>query len=323
MQYGQIPGIDKKVSRLVQGTIMLREETRAESFALLDAVYEAGGNAFDTARHYAPGTESTFGKWVRERGLRDEVVVIGKGAHPLKRRSRVTPEDITSDLEESLKQFGFDYVDLYLLHRDDESVPVGPIVEVLDKHRREGKIRAYGGSNWSHRRIAEANAYAAEHGLAPFVATSPNLSLAVWIKPPWEGCITISGPAGEEARNFYREHNIAVLPWSTLAQGFFSGRFRRDNLDQLTDPYDKLGAESYGSEENFRRLDRAEALAKARGLTIPQVALAYVLSQPLNVFALVGPRTPAEVQDNAPSAEIRLTPEEVAYLELRCDELPA
>jgi aryl-alcohol dehydrogenase-like predicted oxidoreductase len=113
------------------------------------------------------------------------------------------------------------------------------------------------------------------------------------------------------------------LPWSTLAQGFFSGRFRRDNLDQLTDPYDKLAAEAYGSEENFQRLDRAEALAKARGLKIPQVALAYVLSQPLNVFALVGPRTPAEVKDNAPAAEIRLTPEEIAYLELRSDTLPA
>jgi aryl-alcohol dehydrogenase-like predicted oxidoreductase len=158
VQYGQISGIDKQVSRLVQGTIMLREETRNESFALLDAVYEAGGNAFDTARHYAAGTESTFGKWVRERGRRDEVVVIGKGAHPIQGRSRVTPDDITADLEESLRQFGFDDVDLYLLHRDDETVPVGPIVEVLDQHRRAGKIRAYGGSNWSHRRIADANA---------------------------------------------------------------------------------------------------------------------------------------------------------------------
>lgn len=302
---------------------MLREETRAESFALLDAVFEAGGNTFDTARHYAPGTESTFGKWVRERSLRDQVVVIGKGAHPVQGRIRVTPEDITADLDESLREFGFDDVDLYLLHRDDESVPVGPIVEVLDTHRRAGKIRAYGGSNWSHTRIAEANAYAAEHGLAPFVATSPNLSLAVWQQPPWAGCISISGPNGEAARNYYREHDIAVLPWSTLAQGFFSGRFRRGKLDQLTDPYDKLGAESYGTEENFQRLDRAEALAKARGLTLPQVALAYVLSQPLNVFALVGARTPAEVKDNAPSAGIRLSPEELAYLEFRSDELPS
>ena len=141
MEYGSIPGIDKPVSRIVQGTVMLDEADPTASFALLDAAVEAGCTAFDTARHYGRGSEAVFGRWVRDRGLRDRIMVLGKGAHHSPERRRVTPEDIAADLEESLRQFGFDQIDLYLLHRDDPSVPVGPIVEALDGHRRAGKIR--------------------------------------------------------------------------------------------------------------------------------------------------------------------------------------
>src|SRR3712207_5854018 len=148
MQYGAIPGIDKPVSRLVQGTVMISSSDVERSFALLDAIFDLGCTAFDTAHVYGTGdNERTVGRWVRERGIRDQVVIIGKGAHHNADRRRVTPFDITSDIYDSLARFKFDYIDLYILHRDDPSQPVGPIVETLNEHLRAGRIHAIGGSN--------------------------------------------------------------------------------------------------------------------------------------------------------------------------------
>jgi aryl-alcohol dehydrogenase-like predicted oxidoreductase len=320
MEYGSIPGIDKSVSRIVQGTVMLDEADPSTAFALLDAAVEAGCTAFDTARHYGRGSEAVFGRWLRDRGLRDRIMVQGMGAHHSAERRRVTPEDIEADLNQSLRQFGFDHIDLYLLHRDDPNVPVGPIVAALDGHRRVGKIRAYGGSNWSNERIAEANAYADANGHQRFAASSPNFSLAAWVQPPWAECVSISGPDGEAARAWYAAEGMPVIPWSSLAGGFFSGRFRRDNVAGFTEYLDRTCIDAYASEDNFKRLDRAEELAKERGLTIPQIALAYVLNNPVNVFALVGCRTPREFAENAAAVATRLTPAEVAWLELKRDD---
>src|SRR2546421_6894446 len=124
MEYGSVVGIDKPISRLAQGTIMITSANLAESFALLDGVFELGCTAFDTAHVYGGGdNERTVGRWIRERGLREKIVLIGKGVHPNADRKRVTPWDITADLYDSLARFKTDYIDLYLLHRDDPTVP--------------------------------------------------------------------------------------------------------------------------------------------------------------------------------------------------------
>ena len=159
--------------------MMVNSKQLEEGFSFMDAVLEQGCTTFDTAHVYGGGdNERSVGRWVRERGVRDRVVILGKGAHHNQDRQRVTPYDITSDLHDSLARFQFDYIDLYLLHRDDPSQPVGPIVEILNEHKRAGKINAFGGSNWSVSRIQEANAYAETHGLEGFTASSPNFSLA-------------------------------------------------------------------------------------------------------------------------------------------------
>lgn len=320
MRYGKVPGIEKPVSRLVQGTVMVSTKRLDESFALLDAVFELGCTTFDTAHGYGGGDcERTVGKWVNSRGVRDKVVILGKGAHHNQDRERVTPFDITADLHDSLARFKFDYIDLYLLHRDNPSVPVGPIVEVLNEHKRAGLIHAFGGSNWSMKRIQEANAYAEAHGLEGFSAASPNFSLAVQIKPPWINCISISGEQGRAERTWYEQTQMPIFPWSSLAGGFFSGRFRRDNLDSFDSYLDKLCVETYCSEENFQRLDRVQQLAAEKGLTVPQIATAYVLSQPMNLFALVGCQNGAEFKANVDAMDVTLTPDEIAWLELRQD----
>ena len=319
MHYGRIPTLEKDVSRLIQGTVMINSRDLHGSFRLLDAVYELGCNTFDTAHVYGSGDgERTLGRWVNERGLRDEVVIITKGAHPSD-HNRVTPSDISSDLGESLERLNMDYVDLYVLHRDDPSVPVGPIVESLNEHLEAGRIHAFGGSNWTHERVGEANDYARAHQLTPFAVSSPNFSLAEQVKAPWDGCVSISGPRNKEACDWYTSEKMPLLPWSSLAGGFFSGRFRRDNLDEFQNGLDKLCVTSYCTEENFRRLDRVGELAREKDVTVTQVAVAYLFKQPMNIFALVGCRKPEEFAQNLDALNVKLTPEEIDWLELKSD----
>ena len=315
MRYGNVPGIDKPISRLVQGTVMIRSDNEVEGFQLLDDVFDLGCNTFDTAHVYGQGdNERAFGRWVHSRGVREQIVIIGKGAHHSQDRRRVTPFDITADIFDTLARLRTEYIDLYLLHRDDPSVPVGPIVEVLNEHQAAGRIHAFGGSNWSHLRLEEANAYAAARGLVPFAAGSPNFSLAIQVKEPWENCISITGPAQAAARAFYQRTQLPLFAWSSLAGGFFSERFRPDNLETFTAYLDKLCVESYCYPENFARLERAATLARVMGVTTPQVALAYVLSQPWTVFTLVGCANRAEFAANAAALELQLTPAAVTWL---------
>ena len=323
MDYQSLPGIPAPLSRIVQGTVMISPDDQDAANTLLDAVYEQGGRTFDTAHGYGRGKcESALGAWIASRGVRDDVVILGKGAHPYDGRVRVTPEDITSDLHESLERLGVDVIDLYVLHRDNPDVPVGPIVEVLNRYQQEGKIRQFGGSNWTTARLAEANAYAAEHGLNPFTVSSPNFSLAQQSTPPWEGCISISGDAGADERAWYAEQEMPVFPWSSLAGGFFSGRFRRDNLDGFAAYLDSLVVSSYGFEENFQRLDRVEEVAGRHDATIAQVALAFVLNQPLEIFPLVGCRTGDEFATNVQALQLDLSADELAWIDLQTDERP-
>ena len=318
MLYSKIPGIGMPVSRLVQGTMWMKSSELDAAFAAMDAFLAAGGNCFDTAHIYGLGdNERTVGQWIHSRGVRDEIVILGKGAHNSPDRKRVTPFDIQSDIHDSLARFKIDHIDLYLLHKDDPTQPVGPLVETLHAAREAGQIGAYGGSNWSVERLREANEYAAAHGLTPFVVSSPQFSLAEQQLSPWIDCESLSGPAGEPARAWCRQTGVTLFVWSSLAGGFFSGRFRRDNLDTLTQPYDQLAVKVYCFEENFKRMDRVQELAESKGVTVPHIALAYVYNQPEGIHALSGARTPAEVRVNVEATKIELTAEEIAYLELR------
>jgi aryl-alcohol dehydrogenase-like predicted oxidoreductase len=323
MQYGTIDGVDKPVSRLVLGTMIVSIQEQERSFALLDAVFELGGNTLDTAHGYAGGnSERGIGQWMAERGNREQVVILSKGCHHNADRKRVTPYDLSADLYDSLARLQTDYIDLYLLHRDDPDVPVGPIVEALNEHWQAGRIRAFGGSNWTHERIEEANGYAREHGLRSFTASSPNYGLAEQVLDPWGGgCVTLSGPQNAEARAWYRANRMPVFAYSSLARGFFSGRitresFARDNFERTSEMLDRACRTAYCHEVNFRRLERAMALAEELGVTVPQIALAYVLHDPLDVYPLVGAANGDEFAQNVQALDVSLTEAQRAWLNL-------
>ncbi|MCK5861131.1 MAG: aldo/keto reductase [Candidatus Hydrogenedentes bacterium] len=317
MQYVNLPGLNKKVSRIVQGTVMLSSRREAEGFSLLDAVFEAGCTTFDTAHVYGNGdVERVLGRWITSRGIRDNVVILDKGAHHNRDRKRVTPFDISADIYDSLARLQTDYIDMYALHRDDPAIPVRDILRALNEHKRAERITIFGGSNWKSNRIAAANVYAESMDFPSFSFSSPHFSLAEQVEPPWEGCVSITGAASSE-KKWYAQQNMPVFCWSSLAGGWFSGRISRDQISKHTK---ELFVRCYHSEENWKRVARAEELGKTMGASAAQVALAYVLHQPFQTFPLVAAYTKDEFDACTEALDIHLSENDMAWLDLRIDQ---
>jgi len=296
------------------GTMIIGLNNYDVSAALLDSAMALGINAFDIANVYGGGdSERAVGKWMEERGNRGDVFIVTKGAHPNKDRNRVTPYDITSDLMDSLARLRTGYIDAYLLHRDDLSKPVDPIMDVLHDHCAAGRIGAFGGSNWTSGRIAEGNAYAVSRGQKAMTVSSPNYGLCDQVDDPWgPGCVTISGSDGAAEREFYIREKIPVMAYSSLGRGMLSGRVSRDNYTGLLDGAALI---AYAHEVNFAKLDRASELAEEKGVSVPQIALAYILNQPFNVFPIVGAASGKELGEAVAAADIVLTAQELAWLD--------
>ena len=321
MQYGYISNVNGPVSRLVMGSMVFSIDNQQLTNELLDRFVEAGGTAIDTARIYARGSsETAFGNWLRSHGRRDHVVVIGKGAHhdrdTLERR--VNPAAIHEDIQESLDAMQLDTMDIYLLHKDDPDAAVGPIVEALNEEAEAGRIGAFGGSSWSHQRITEANAYAEAHGLRGFEASSPNLALAVPTEPMWVGCISLSGDA--DALSWYALTQLPVFAWSSQARGFFSGRYTPGMTGETLNEQNVI--RTYFSDANWERYRRAEELAQHKGCTLQQITLAWVLQQPLNVYALIGPETVKELENSLGALDVELEADELSWLNLESAPTP-
>jgi aryl-alcohol dehydrogenase-like predicted oxidoreductase len=312
-----IPGLDKPLSRLVQGSTMIGSRNAEQSFELLDAVFALGCRALDTAHVYMPpnlgDSERTVGKWLVSRGVREQLFIIGKGAHHNDDRQRVTPFDITADIHDSLARLQTDYIDLYLLHRDNPDVPVGPLVETLNEHYAAGRIRAFGGSNWTHTRIQAANDYAAAHGLQPFTASSPQFSLAEVMVDTFPGFVTLTRAANQPARDWYSANQMPVFAYWALAAGFMGGKFSADSPPKEGD----IRRLCFHNPANYQRLDRARQLAAEHGVPLLAIAVAYVLNQPMNMFALIGAHNGSQFEDALKGARIKLDAKTVAWLDLR------
>jgi predicted dehydrogenase/aryl-alcohol dehydrogenase-like predicted oxidoreductase len=297
-----IPGLSKPASAVALGFEDFR--TFSSGAIMLDAFWERGGNIFDTAFIYAGGyTEKLFGQWQRSRGIREEAVVIAKGAHtPL-----VYPDVIGKQLTQSLDRLQTDYVDVYFMHRDNTDVPVGEFVDAMDAEVKAGRIRGpFGGSNWTKERMDEAIAYAERTGKTRPQALSNNFALAEMLDPIWAGCVTASTP---DFKQWLIDRQITNFSWSSQGRGFFTelaGRDKRDNEELVRVWY---------NEQNFGRRDRAIELANQLGKSPIHVALAYVLAQPFPSIPLIGPRRLVELEDSLRAFEIELSPEQLKWLE--------
>jgi len=309
MKCGRVAGVTKPVARLVLGTMLEGSTDRTpHAMRLFDFYFERGGNTFDTAFVYQ--SEPYLGKWVRERGVRKDVVIIAKGAASME----CTPEMVDREFQQSLEKLGCDSADIYMMHRDNVHVPVGEFVDCLNRHKKAGRVQAFGGSNWTLARVGAANAYAKKHKLTGFTAISNNFSLARMVDPVWSGCISVSDQA---SRQWLVKHRLANFAWSSQARGFFSGSAHPENKS------DAELVRCWYSKDNFRRLERVNALAKKRGVLPINIAAAYVLHQSFPSFALIGPRSLSELRTSLDAIEVKLTPKELTWLNLEAQKITA
>lgn len=312
MRYGEMENVvdgegkPKKISKIVLGTML---EGAVDPFthglALFDDFYERGGTCFDTAHVYGGGVgEKVLGHWFKTRGVRGDMTLIVKGAHP----PHCTPDGFRRELEISLDRLGTTG-DIYMLHRDNLEVPVGEWVDALSQGVEKGFYRAFGGSNWSIERLEAANDYAKAKGVTGFSCASNNFSLARLVSPVWDGCISSSDAL---SRAWFEENGLSLFSWSSQARGFFARAARDFTADREL-------VRCWYSDDNFERLERAQKLARERGVSPVVIAAAYVLAQPFPIYALIGPRALAETGDSMGAFEVELSPDELKWLNLESE----
>lgn len=304
-----IPGLDKELSRIVFGCDNQSDTNHA--FAMFDHFYSKGGNVFDTAYIYNNGKSDFYlGSWMESRNLRDEVVVLGKGAHT----PDCLPEKIRPQLEETLSRMSTSYLDIYCLHRDNESLPVEGFIDTLNDLKNEGLIKVFGASNWSLERFKEANEYAEKEGKEAFTILSNNFSLAHMNNPVWPGCFSCSE---DEYVNYLKEKQIAIFPWSSQARGFFLDSQEFSGAAHVADPNREEQERVWGSEDNLERRSRCFELASNKSVDPIQMALAFVLNQEFPSFPLIGPRNFFETESSLEATKIELSLEETSWLNLK------
>ena len=298
------------VSRICLGAMFFGTKTPAEeSHRMLDRFRDAGGNFVDTADVYGDGeSERTLAPWLARH--RDEVVLATKV------RMRVSdppgeglaPERIRAACDASLKRLGVDAIDLYQVHAPDPDVPLEESLEALDGLVQAGKVRALGASNFPAWLLAWAVAMQDREGWAPFLSLQPQYSLV-------ERSIEV------EILPFCRAAGIGVIPWGPLGAGFLTGKYARDSEPPPGSRMAEAGDEIEEARHrravgrNFRVVDEARAIAEAKGATIPQVALAWMLGVDGIVAPIVGPRTFEQLEDLLGAVDVTLDDDERARLE--------
>lgn len=276
--------------RIVLGTFALADN--GVSPALLDRYYAAGGRALDLANVYLDGEAArAAGTWLRQRGRAGDMVLYAKGCHP----PACHPDLVRQEVDYALRLTGLDYLDVFLLHRDNPGVAVQAWADALGAEVTAGRIGAFGVSNWRLGRTRELAAAAAGRGDHGLVAFSNHFSLAELVAEPWPDCIAVTKDELPELAGL----GLTMLAWSSLATGYFAGREQP----------------SWVSPANAARRGRARELAAQHGVSPTAVALAYVLHQDGHVRPVIGTVSAAHLDEALAAAAISLTPAEAAWLE--------
>ncbi len=304
MKYSDILG--KKSSRIILGTAYFGDGISEETaFAMLDQYREMGGTHIDTARLYADGrAEEVVGRWLKSRNA-NEMLVSTKGGYPTAdapEMVRISEQEIRSDLERSLNALGVDIIDFYWLHRDNEAIPAGQVIEMMNTLLKEGKIKQFGASNWTAERIEKAQNYAKEQGVQGFSASQLRFNPA-YIKGERSGLV------GMDPVEFayYQKSNLPVVAYSSQAKGFFSKMTERGESALSQKARDR-----YLCEENMKKLKVIQKLTKRYSCSIASLICGAFCSfdQP-EVFPIIGSRTVSQMEDSMLGADVLLTRDEV------------
>lgn len=303
------------VSTLCLGTMTFGAETdEAGSHAQLDRFVEAGGTLVDTADVYSAGvSEEIIGRWLADRpaDVTEPVVLATKGRFPTDNHPNgtgLTTRHLTRALDASLRRLGVDAVDLYQVHAFDPWTPLEETLRTLDGFIRAGKIRYYGLSNFTGWQLTKAVHLAAALNVAPPVTLQPQYSLLVR-EVEWEIV-----PAVLDA-------GMGMLPWSPLGGGWLSGKYKRDERptgDTRLGDNPERGMEAYdrrSTEQTWDVISAVQGVAEARGVSMAEVALAWLTDRPGVTSTILGARTLEQLETNLAAAGLHLDAEETAALE--------
>ena len=303
------------VSAWCLGTMTFGNEAdEATSFAIMDAYVATGGNFLDTADVYSDGvSETIIGKWLKARPeAAKQVVVATKARFP----TGTGPNDIGLSrrhlgmaLDGSLKRLGVERIDLYQMHAWDALTPVEETLRFLDDAVRAGKIGYYGFSNYLGWQVTKAAQIAQRYQFAAPVTLQPQYNLLM------RDVVLEVVPACLDA-------GIGLLPWSPLGGGWLTGKYKRDNMPTgatRLGENPKRGGEAYerrnAAERTWAVLGALEAVAKAKGVSMAEIALAWLVARPSVTSVILGARTVAQLEENIKADAVRLGADEIAALD--------
>ena len=314
MQYINLGKTGMKVSRLCLGMMSygsnqwrdwVLDEEQAKPF--IKRALEAGINFFDTADVYSLGeSEKVTGNLLRHFGVkREHVIVATKVNNQMSKEvndSGLSRKHIMDSIDKSLKRLQMDYVDLYQIHRWDDETPIEETMEALNDVVRAGKARYIGASSMYAWEFSKAQHTAERHGWTRFVSMQNHYNLVY----------------REEEREMIPQcldQGVGLIPWSPLARGFLTGNRRKEDWgDTLRSKSDTFGHSMYFNEEDFAVVDRATAIAKERGVTTSQIALAWQLAQPVITSPIIGANSVEQLNESLGAVGLGLADEEIKRL---------
>ena len=315
MEYRTLGGTGTVVSSLCLGTMTFGNESSEEiSHAQLDRYLEVGGNFLDTANVYSAGvSEEIIGRWLAKRpDARDQLVIATKGRFGLgagRNNVGLSRTNLSRALDASLRRLGIETIDLYQAHAWDPVTPIEETLRFFDDAVRAGKIRYVGVSNFLGWQLQKAALLTQVRGLAPVVTLQPQYNLLV-------------RDIEFELVDVCRNENIGILPWSPLGGGWLTGKYRRDTAPTGAtrlgeDP--ERGMEAYAprnaEERTWQVIDAVRGIAERRGVSMAQVALAWVRDRPAVTSVILGARTVEQLDDNLATAGLVLSDAETAALD--------
>ncbi len=319
MDYRTLGATGCAVSNLCLGTMTFGNETdEAGAHAQLDRFVEAGGTLVDTADVYTAGvSEEIIGRWFADRptDLTDAVVLATKGRFPMATEPNgvgLSARHLTRAVDASLTRLGLDTVDLYQVHAFDPWTPMEETLRTLDGFVRSGRIRYYGLSNFTGWQLTKIVHLAKAMNLTPPVTLQPQYSLIVR-EIEWEIV-----PAAIDA-------GLGMLPWSPLGGGWLSGKYRRGERptgDTRLGDDPNRGMEAVdrrGTDRTWDIIDAVQKVAEELGVSMAEVALAWVTDRPGVTSTILGCRTMEQLGDNLKAADLHLSTEQVAALDLASD----
>lgn len=314
MQYTTLGATGLPVSRLAFGAMTFTAGNQdmqaiykvgAQAAAtLVGRALEAGVNFFDTADGYAGGeSETLLGQALKPK--RSEVVIATKvgfrTGKPLT-QAGLSRRHILWSVEQSLRRLGTDWIDLYIVHREDPNTPLEETLAALDTVVRAGKVRYLGFSNWSAWKVAASMEIQKANGLAPFTHGQMHYSL-------------LGRDVERDIVPMMRRYGLGLTVWSPLSSGFLSGKYTRESLADPGNRYSGFDILPFDKEHGFRVVERMRAIAASHSASVAQVALAWLLSRQAVTSVIIGASKLQQLQDNLSSVDVKLTPAEVAELD--------